>query len=192
MAPVFFIGVTLVLRSDKSLKLRIMTVLIPIFLWLPSTYLFHRIYNYHIPQIYLIPKEFSGRLRIILKKNCGKKSEVKNGRKLLKFSSSRIAVLDENYDPRGHGDREFFLIDEKGILTKLKEIQSEEVKKNNLPAIKTSGVQSIRIYEPVFNEIYYYDLFLYDNNYNSKDNFMISKEYLDSITKEIVRKCNKN
>ena len=118
--PTFLVGAILIFLSNQKIKTKFLATLIPLILYIPSTFLFLYAYNYSTPKTILIPKNFEGNLRVVYEENCGLNYDKTDGIKTLTFPDNGILVLNEDFDR--HVNYNYFLVDELGNRTEIPQI----------------------------------------------------------------------
>lgn len=190
--PAFLIGVILIFQSNKTIKAKLLTTLIPIFLYIPSTLLFLYAYNYSTPKTILIPKDFDGNLRIVYEEKCGNNYDEIDGIKTLAFSKNGILILNESFDR--HVNYNYFLVDELGNRTEIQ--QTFEFKNSNQtkPCVLVVGSgtigQTIELNSSAQEDksITYTEFYVYNKNTVGRNNYEIPQKF-DSLTTELVNQC---
>jgi len=176
--PVYLLGAILVSISSQRIMKKILVILLPIILYLPATFLFLYIYNYTSPKLFLIPKNYSGTLRIIFNENCGEKYGLENGKKVIKFPQDGVLILNEEFDGGTNKDDEYYSFDE----------YNQRVKMTNVN-LGGSGITSVgnlinKDNPADFQYVEYYTQDKSQYDYKSQQKF-------DSITSAKVVVCRK-
>lgn len=193
--PVFLVGAILIFLSSQNIKTKFLTTLIPLILYIPSTFLFLYAYNYSTPKTILIPKNFEGNLRVVYEENCGRNYDKTDGIKTLTFPDNGILVLNEDFD--SHINYNYYLVDELGNRTKISQILDFNDRIKKLPCIIVGGsgtfFQSIEanLKNNQEKEIVFSDFYLYNTNIDERNDFN-NRQKLDSLTTVIVNQCRKN
>ena len=111
--PVFIVGSILVLASRVSVRRKLSSILLPLLLWLPASYIFLFFYNRTTPQTFLIPRGFTGSVKIIHNEPCGITPNYEKDRRVLVIPSSGILIISEKIKG-GRMDHQYFLVDSVG------------------------------------------------------------------------------
>ena len=96
--PTFLVGAILVFLSKQTIKVKLITTLTPVVLYIPLTFLFLYVYNYSTPKTILIPKDYEGNLRVVYEEKCGHNYDKTEGVKTLTFPENGILILNEDFD----------------------------------------------------------------------------------------------
>ena len=190
--PTFIVGVILVFLSHQSTKTKLLTTIVPLIAYLPSTYLFLYVYNYSTPKTILIPSEFEGTLRVVYEEKCGRNYDQTDGVKTLTFPENGLLILSEDFD--SHINYNYYLIDEVGNRTEIPQILSFREKVQKLPCVLVSGSGTIEL--PIeanrTNQeekgITYTDFYVYNKDTVDRNDYK-SQQYFDSLTTAIVNQC---
>lgn len=175
--------------------MKFLTTLIPLVLYIPSTFLFLYAYNYSTPKTILIPKNFEGNLRVVYQENCGRNYDKTDGIKTLTFPDNGILVLNEDFD--SHINYNYYLVDELGNRTKISQILDFNDRIKKLPCVLVGGsgtfFQSIEANSKnnQEKEIVFSDFYLYNTSIDDRNDFN-NRQKLDSLTTVIVNQCRKN
>ncbi len=180
---IFAIGACFVFLSKRSLKTKILTTILPIFFYLPTTYFFLLAYNYSTPKIFLIPADYDGTIRIIFEEKCGESLQIKNGRQIFNFPENGILILNEKFD--GHINHEYYLVDKNGKQTKVEQTLNSADKHKTLPYILVGSAGTIG---DESGGIAFSDFYLYNKDTLKMNNLKVSQQF-DSLTIEIVKAC---
>lgn len=189
---VFIIGCIFILISDTRIKIKIATILIPLILYIPATFLFLMAYNYTSPKIFLIPKNYNGKLRIVYEEKCGQKLRTEDGKEIFEFPKNGILILSEKFN--GNINHKYYFVDSKGIKT---EIPQANIDKQNLRfpnvSILGAGTMSDKEIKIGVSSDYDIDAVKYTDffvNQKENDDFDYKKEQkFDSLTFVVVDLC---
>lgn len=189
---VFIIGCNFILISDTRIKIKIATILIPLILYIPATFLFLMAYNYTSPKIFLIPKNYNGKLRIVYEEKCGQKLRTEDGKEIFEFPKNGILILSEKFN--GNINHKYYFVDSKGINT---EIPQANIDKQNLRfpnvSILGAGTMSDKEIKIGVSSDYDIDAVKYTDffvNQKENDDFDYKKEQkFDSLTFAVVDLC---
>ena len=189
---VFIIGCIFILISDTRIKIKIATILIPLILYIPATFLFLMAYNYTSPKIFLIPKNYNGKLRIVNEEKCGQKLRTEDGKEIFEFPKNGILILSEKFN--GNINHKYYFVDSKGIKT---EIPQANIDKQNLRfpnvSILGAGTMSDKEIKIGVSSDYDIDAVKYTDffvNQKENDDFDYKKEQkFDSLTFAVVDLC---
>ena len=189
---VFIIGCIFILISDTRIKIKIATILIPLILYIPATFLFLMAYNYTSPKIFLIPKNYNGKLRIVYEEKCGQKLRTEDGKEIFEFPKNGILILSEKFN--GNINHKYYFVDSKGIKT---EIPQAKIDKQNLRfpnvSILGAGTMSDKEIKIGVSSDYDIDAVKYTDffvNQKENDDFDYKKEQkFDSLTFAVVDLC---
>jgi len=191
--PTFLVGAILIFLSNQNIKTKFLATLIPLILYIPSTFLFLYAYNYSTPKTILIPKNFEGNLRVVYEENCGLNYDKTDGIKTLTFPDNGILVLNEDFDR--HVNYNYYLVDELGNRTKISQILDfkDRIQKRPCVLIGGSGTigQTIEANKENQEEkgIIFSDFYVYNQDtINRNDNYK-SQQRFDSLTTIIVNQC---
>lgn len=192
--PAFLVGAILIFLSKQNIKTKLLTTLIPLILYVPSTFLFLYAYNYSTPKTILIPKNFEGKLRVIYEENCGRNYDKTDGIKTLTFPENGILVLNEDFDR--HVNYNYYLVDELGNRTKISQILDYKDRMQKRPCVLVGGSGTIgqTIEANSTNhgekEITFSDFYIYNKDTVDRNDFK-SQQKFDSLTTAIVKQCRK-
>ena len=191
--PTFLVGAILIFLSNQNIKRKLLTTLIPLILYVPSTFLFLYAYNYSTPKTILIPKNFEGNLRVVYEENCGSNYDKTDGIKTLTFPDNGILVLNEEFDR--HVNYNYYLVDELGNRTKISQILDfkDRIQKRPCVLVGGSGTIGQTIEANTENQekkgIIFSDFYVYNmDTINRNDNYK-SQQRFDSSTTIIVNQC---
>lgn len=192
--PVYILGALLVFLSRTKLKTKLFSTLIPLVLYLPSTYVFLLIYNYTPPKIFLIPSDYSGPLRIVYEEKCGVKPVKSNGRQVLKFPETGVLILNVDFD--GGVNNKYYLVDSKGNKNEVPQTLDYKDSVRNKPAVLVagSGTMGAAIYansqrrEP---DIKFSDFYVFNGDTTDLENYHWSQQF-DSLTTAVVNSCRQS
>ena len=186
--PIFSIGVILVILSNTTTTKKLLATILPIILYLPTTYLFLISYNYTTPKTFLIPANYNGAIRIVYEESCGTKYIKEDGRQKLTFPQNGILVLNENVDG-GFINNKYYLLDENGGRTEVPEyiVFEKTTKKTPYILVSGSGVKSASEYE---KEIIFSDFYLHNKDTTLTDKYIVSEKF-DSLTWKSVADCRR-
>jgi energy-coupling factor transporter transmembrane protein EcfT len=116
--PVFLVGAILIFISKKSTATKLLSTILPIVLWLPTTFVFLYFYGKTTPETYLIPKDFNGKFRVIYGEQCGIEPKEENGRRVLEIPDNGILIIKPEFEA-GTVDHEYYSVDKNGHRVKL-------------------------------------------------------------------------
>lgn len=116
--PIFIFGAILIFISKKTFKTKILSTIVPIGLWLPTTIIFLYFYSKTTPETYLIPQDFHGKFRVIYGEQCGIEPKEEDGRRVLEIPSNGILIIKPKFEA-GTVDHEYYLVDKNGHKTKV-------------------------------------------------------------------------
>lgn len=190
--PTFLVGVILIFLSKQNIKTKLLTTLIPLILYVPSTFLFLYAYNYSTPKTILIPNNFEGNLRVVYEENCGRNYDKTDGVKTLTFRDNGILILNEDFDR--HVNYNYYLVDELGNRTKISQILDFKDRIQKRPCVLVGGSGTIgqtieaNSTNPEEKDITYSDFYIYNKDTVDKNDFK-SKQKFDSLTTAIVNQC---
>ena len=189
---IFIIGCHFILISDSKNKFKIISIVVPIVLYLPSTILFLKACNYTSPKIFLIPKNYNGKLRIVYEEKCGQKLRTEDGKEIFEFPKNGILILSEKFN--GRINHQYYYVDEKGIKI---EIPQANIDKQNLRlrnvSILGSGTMSnkeVKIGVSSDNDVdaIKYSDFYVNNNKTEGFDYKLEQKF-DSLTFTVVDNC---
>lgn len=189
---IFILGCHFILISDSKNKFKIISIVVPIVLYLPSTILFLKACNYTSPKIFLFPKNYIGKLRIVYEEKCGQKIRKENGKEIFEFYKNGILILSEKFN--GNINHKYYFVDSKGIKT---EIPQANIDKQNLRfpnvSILGAGTMSDKEIKIGVSSDYDIDAVKYTDffvNQKENDDFDYKKEQkFDSLTFAVVDLC---
>lgn len=190
--PIFLVGAILIFISNQTIKTKLLATLIPLILYIPSTFLFLYVYNYSTPKTILIPKEFNGILRVVYEEKCGSNYDKINGVKTLTFPENGILILNEDFDR--HINYDYYLVDELGNRTKIPQIFAFNGKGQKQPYILvgSSGTIGQTIEANSTNKeqkgIIFSDFYVYNKDTIDRNDYK-SQQKFDSLTTKIVNQC---
>jgi len=190
--PMFILGAVLVFLSNHTIKIKLLTTLIPLILYFPLTYLFLFAYNYSTPKTILIPSIYEGTIRIIYEEKCGNNYDEIDGKKTLKFPENGILILNEEFDR--HVNYKYYLIDKSGNKKEIPQVLDYKAKNKILPYILVGGsgtlgptVHANSTYTEEKN-ITFSDFYVYNKDTANLNDFK-KEQIFNSLTTEIVTKC---
>ncbi|MCG2793536.1 MAG: hypothetical protein L6262_08335 [Weeksellaceae bacterium] len=192
--PVFLIGCICIIKSKEKIILKVLSILIPLIVYFPATFLFLSLYNYTNPKEFLIPENYAGPLRIIYEEDCGQKLIKENGSEIFKFPKNGIIILSSEFD--GGINHKYFFIDKAGNKKQIPEanIDGQNLKFPNV-SIQGAGTMSNGEVKIGVNSSDDKDNIKYSEFYvnrNSVDDFDYKKQQIfDSLTIAIVNECRK-
>ncbi len=169
-----------------------LTTLILLILYVPSTFLFLYAYNYSTPKTILIPKNFEGNLRVVYEENCGSNFDKTDGVKTLTFPENGILILKEDFDR--HVNYNYYFVDKLGNRTEIQQILafSDKVQKRPCVLVGGSGTIGQTIEANSTNQeekaITYSDFYVYNKDTVDKNDYKNQQKF-DSLTTAIVNQC---
>ncbi len=190
--PTFLVGAILIFLSKQNIKTKLLTTLIPLILYVPSTFLFLYAYNYSTPKTILIPKNFEGNLRVVYEENCGSNFDKTDGVKTLTFPENGILILKEDFDR--HVNYNYYFVDKLGNRTEIQQILafSDKVQKRPCVLVGGSGTIGQTIEANSTNQeekaITYSDFYVYNKDTVDKNDYKNQQKF-DSLTTAIVNQC---
>jgi len=190
--PTFLLGVILIFLSNQTIKTKLLTTLIPLALYLPSTFLFLYVYNYSTPKTILIPKDFDGTLRVVYEEKCGSNYDKIDGVKTLTFPKNGILILNEDFDR--HINYNYYLVDKLGNKTKIPQILAFRDKGQKRPCVLVGGSGTIgqtieaNSTNQEEKEITFSEFYVYNEDTVDRNDFK-SQQKFDSLTTAIVNQC---
>lgn len=193
--PIFIIGALIIFFSKKSLKTKFISIIAPIVLYLPLTYISLIIFTYTSPKTFLIPLHYEGTLRIVYEEKCGLKPEKENGRQILRFPKNGLLILSNDFD--GGVNNNYFLVDDRGNRKEVNEVLEFKNRVYKMPAILNGGSGTLFLEnssgsnDKSIKSITYSDFFLYNNDTTNIGNDRI-RETFDSLTRINVEACRAN
>lgn len=176
--PIYCIGCIFVIISPKKIGYKILSILLPLALYLPANSLSLEMYKYLKRKEFLVPVHYSGPLRIIYEENCGEKLNDQD--KTYQFPQDGILILSATED--GGLNHHYFYIGKNG-----KKIEIPEVD----PITSQEPIPNISLIQyGEKNGIKYLDLYC-----NTRDvipyHFGGSHPKFDSLTVAKVNECRK-
>ena len=193
--PAFLVGAILISLSNQTIKAKLLTTLIPLILYIPSTFLFLYAYNYSTPKTILIPKNFDGALRVVYEEKCGSNYDKIEGVKTLTFPENGILILNEDFDR--HINYNYYLVDQLGKKTKIQQILAidDKIKKQPCVFVGGSGTigQTIDANSAHKEEkgITFSDFYVYNKDTVDRSDYK-SQQRFDSLTTIIVNQCRRH
>jgi len=190
--PTFLVGAILVFLSKQTIKVKLITTLTPVVLYIPLTFLFLYVYNYSTPKTILIPKDYEGNLRVVYEEKCGHNYDKTEGVKTLTFPENGILILNEDFDR--HINYKYYIVDDLGNRTEIQQVLDFKSSVQGRPYVSVVGSgtigQSIEANSTnqeekgiTFSDFYVYNIDTVDrSDYKSQQKF-------DSLTKVIVNRC---
>jgi hypothetical protein len=189
-------GTVLVFISKKSLKLKFITTVTPVILWLPATYIFLSLYGRTTPQSFLIPSNFQGKFRIVYGEKCGVEPKNENGRRILAIPSNGILIIKPEFEA-GIINYEYYLVEKNGNRKKANSISEYKERLKKLPAVLFAGSGSSGGLMPDSSfssespfAIHYSDFYIYNTDTTDIEDFKFSQRF-DSLTDAIVEGCRR-
>lgn len=192
--PTFLVGAILIFLSSQNIKTKFLTTLVPLILYIPSTFLLLYAYNYSTPKTILIPKNFEGNLRVVYEENCGRNYDKTDGIKTLTFPDNGILILNEDFDRNINFN--YYLVDELGNKTKISQVLDFNDRLQKRPCVLVGGSgtigQTIEANSTNHEEkgITFSDFYLYNKDTINRNNFK-SQQKFDSLTTAIVNQCRR-
>lgn len=113
----FFIGAVLVFISKKTVRVKTLTILIPVILFFSFYYIMYR-KSIMEPAVYVIPASYRGEVNIIFNEACGEETKYRNGRRLYVIPPSGI-LFTKFKQEYGVSDNEYYLSDSLGHETRI-------------------------------------------------------------------------
>ncbi|WP_035664719.1 DUF6843 domain-containing protein, partial [Flavobacterium sp. ACAM 123] len=114
---VLVIGIILIWLTNSKIINKISLTLSPILFYSIFTYLW-TLYNTLPPEIFLIPKDYRGKVNILYKSNCGESLMEIEDKLVYNIPNDGILIL-RNEQEFGFINQEYYLIDKSGKKTKL-------------------------------------------------------------------------
>lgn len=190
--PAFIVSAIIILFSNTNIKTKLFTILTPIFLYVPTMFLFLYFYNYSTPKTILIPKHVNGNLRIVYEEECGGSYGIENGVETLIFPENGILVLKEDFDR--HNKYNCYLIDKLGNRTKIPNVIAFADSLPKRPYLQLNG--SGKMYWPIkidsVNQqqkaVKVSDFYVYNTDGNDLNDYNMQQKF-DSLTLAIVKQC---
>jgi hypothetical protein len=185
---VFLIGATIVLISKTKIKTKLITIILPLVLWLPATYVFLYFYGLTTPETYLISSTIEKRFRVIYNEKCGIEPKKENGRRIIEIPDNGILIIKSKFES-GWINHEYFLIDSTGNKIKVGNenfIQDKTTYQTNV-SLTGSGVMSGGSLDKS-SDIHYSDFIINKDTTTERDDFKESERF-DSLTRALVEKC---
>ena len=192
--PIFLIGVILVFLSKQTIKVKLLTTLLPIILYFPLTFLFLYIYNYSTPKTILIPNNFEGKLRVVYQEKCGNSYVKIDDVKTLTFPENGLLILNEDFDK--HVNYNYYLVDELGNRTEIPQILDfrDRALKQPCVLVRGSGTIGQTIEANLTNQeekgITYSDFYVYNKDTVDRNDYKTQQRF-DSLTITIVNQCRR-
>jgi energy-coupling factor transporter transmembrane protein EcfT len=193
--PVFLVGATIVFISKTNLKRKFLTVLLPILLWIPTSFIFLYFYGLSTAETYLIPVSVKKEFRVVYSEKCGIEPKYEKGRRLMMIPENGILIIKSKGES-GWINHEYYVVDLDGNKRKIGDIGSGLLGSNkndsSLVKLTGSGIMS-GVYSNKPYNIHYSD-FIIKKNINDSD-FMgdfNSDRKLDSLTRILVERCRKH
>jgi hypothetical protein len=190
--PTFLVGAILVFLSKQAIQIKLITTLTPIVFYFPVTFLFLYVYNLSTPKTILIPEELSGNLRVVYEEKCGLNYDKTKGVKTLKFPKNGILILNEDFDR--HINYKYYLVDDSGNKTEIKQILDFKSRVQKRPCIVVGGSgtirQTIESNSAKHEEkgITYSDFCIYNKDTIDRNDYKYQQKF-DSLTAAIVYLC---
>ncbi|MCP4053268.1 DUF6843 domain-containing protein [Mesoflavibacter sp. CH_XMU1422-2] len=131
--PIFILGIILILVSKKKLKIKLYWILGTI----ASIIIFWPVWtkiNTIKPETYLIPENYTGKIKIVYGLDCGIEPKIENGRKILEIPNDGILFVKYKFKS-GIIDHEYYSIDKKGEKIKLEHYENYKDGTKNVPGI---------------------------------------------------------
>lgn len=132
--PVFIIGAIIVFLSKKKLTTKLITVIIPLILYLPSTYLFITLYGRTTPVTFLIPSDYEGQFCVIYGEKSGVNPAYEDGRMVFNIPDNGILIIQPEFES-GIINHEYFLVDKNGARNKITSIYSYNERSKHMPTV---------------------------------------------------------
>ena len=140
--PVFIIGVIIIFFSKKKLSTKLISVIAPLILYLPFTYLFLSLYGRTTPVTFLIPSDYEGQFCIVYGEKCGINPPCENGRLVFKIPHTGVLIVQPKFEA-GIVNNEYYLLDENDNRKKINELYFYKDRSKKMPAVLLGSSGSI-------------------------------------------------
>lgn len=148
-------------------------------------------------EIYLIPNNINGKIRVIYGETCGQNPPFENGRRVMKIPNNRILIVQPKFQA-GIIDNEYYLVDNNGKRTKIDERLNYDEKLKKPPEIMITGSGSIAGDLPDGGSstesplaIHFTDFVFYNMDFdstNERQKTLLESKF-DSVTTSLVNSC---
>jgi hypothetical protein len=186
--PFFIAGAIIILFSRQALNQKILTIILPVILWLPSSFVFLKIYNHTSLKTFLIPANYEGKLRIVYEEDCGIEPKEENGEEVLEFPANGLIILKEKFD--GGINNDYFLIDGHGKRIKINQVLFYNEKIKEMPAVFVAGAGTLGG-DATQKGITFCDYYIYNRDTTGSENISYSNSF-DKLTDSLVNVCRQN
>jgi hypothetical protein len=193
--PFFLIGALFVFFSRTTIKRKLLTIFLPILLWIPTSISFLFLYGLTTAETYLIPVSVKKGFRVVYGEKCGIEPKYEKGRRLMIIPENGILIIKSKGES-GWINHEYYVVDLDGNKRKVGDVGLGLLgsNKNDSSLVKSFGTGVMSgVYSNKPYNIHYSD-FIIKNNINDSD-FMgdfISDRTIDSLTRILVERCRKH
>lgn len=192
--PIFILGVILILLSKRKLK----TKLIWIFSSIALIILFWPIWtkiNTGEPETYLIPENYSGKIKVVYGEDCGINPSIENGRRILEIPNNGILIIQPEFEG-GIIDHEYYFINENKERTRIERYENYSDGTKHIPGIRLGGSGAVGGIMPDGSfstestlAMRYSEFEVYKD---TLDNYDFKEEQkFESLMKDLVNECRK-
>lgn len=116
-APIFLIGIIVILISKKPLKQKLIPIAIYI-IWIIAFWPIWTKMHTVGPEAFLIPNDYRGKINVVFKKGCGSEIEKSNGGFIYRIPENGILILNAK-QKFGFINHTYYLVDKNGKRTEL-------------------------------------------------------------------------
>lgn len=188
--PMFIIGAVLIIFSQKPKLHKIIAILLPVLLYLPCTALFLWIYNYSKPKVFLIPKGYTGVLRVVYEEPCGSEILEQDGKEIYVFPENGLLILRNEFD--GTINHTFYYVDKGGKRTLINQssfAEDNSFTKYEYPLVSSGSSGSIYLNDKRYSkEVQYSDFYIEVKNEDDKD-YQKKLMFMDSLVQTLIPLC---
>ncbi len=140
--PVFLLGVIFIFGSDANIRIKLATVIAPLFLYFPIMHIVFSLYSKTDPVKFIIPADYEGQFCVVYGEKCGTSPIKIADTIILSIPDNGILILQAKYKP-GIVSHQFYLKNKNGNSKKINEVYSLKDVNNHMPAILMGGTGSI-------------------------------------------------
>jgi len=195
--PIFIIGAIAIFFSKKKLAIKLITVIIPLVLYLPSTYLFLSLYGRTTPVTFLIPADYEGQFCVVYGEKCGANPTYENGRMVLNIPYNGIIIIQPKFET-GIVNHEYYLVNKNGSRKKINALMDYKQRTTESPGVLLGGSGSMAGAMPDGSSssesplaIHFTDFTVYNKDTTEKDErveYRLQQRF-DSLTNALVNAC---
>ena len=192
--PVFIIGILLILLSKRNIKTKITWIFSMIALVILFWPIWTKI-NSGEPETYLIPENYSGKIKVVYGEDCGIEPSIENGRRILEIPENGILIIKPEFEG-GIINHEYYFVNKNNERTKIERYENHSDGTKSFPGVRLAGSGAIGGVMPDGSSstesplaMRYSELEVYQDTLNSY-NFKEQQKF-DTLMKDLVNECRK-